>query len=245
MENVALQDNITVLPITAQTKTFSVWELFWGAEPIVQLIMLGLVVVSVWSWAVIFFKFQSLRQANKDADEFEESFWSGGSLDELFERINNQPRDPMSAAFCAAMKEWRRSISKGALRSTDLAQTLQARIERVMDVTVNREIDTLEQHMGFLASTGSTAVFVGLFGTVLGIIHSFESIAAQQNTNLAVVAPGIAEALFATALGLVAAIPAVIAYNKLSNELNRYTNRLDGFMAEFSSLISRQLEDAA
>lgn len=245
MENINLQDGTTILPITVQPKTFSIWELFWGAEPIVQLIMLGLVIVSVWSWAVIFSKFQAIRNANNNADKFEEAFWSGGSLDELFERINNQPRDPMSATFCAAMKEWRRSITKGALRSTDLAQTLQGRIERVMSVTINREMDVLEQQLGFLASTGSTAVFVGLFGTVLGIIHSFESIAAQQNTNLAVVAPGIAEALFATALGLVAAIPAVIAYNKLSNEINRYANRLEAFMAEFSSIVSRQLEEAA
>jgi biopolymer transport protein TolQ len=122
---------------------------------------------------------------------------------------------------------------------------MQQRIERVMQLTIGREMDRLERHMGFLASTGATAPFIGLFGTVLGIMNSFQAIAAQQNTNLAVVAPGIAEALFATAIGLVAAIPAVIAYNKISSDLGRYANRLDNFASEFSGIISRQLEEEA
>lgn len=221
----------------------SLWDLFWGAEPVVKLVMLALIFASFWCWTIIFQKVMKLRCLYRAADHFEETFWSGGSLDELYDRLNNRPNEPMSAIFCAAMREWRRSVSKGLVRSTDLRGTLQQRIERAMQVTLGREMDRLERHMGFLASTGSTAPFIGLFGTVLGIMNSFQSIAVQQSTNLAVVAPGIAEALFATAIGLVAAIPAVVAYNKISNELNRYANRLDAFSNEFGSIISRQLEE--
>ena len=178
------------------------------------------------------------------ADQFEEAFWSGGPLDELFNRLQNRYTDPMSAVFCAAMREWRRSISKGYTKAAGMRGTLEQRIERVMHVTIGREMDQLERHMGFLASLGANAVIIGLFGTVLGIMNAFENIATMQNTNLAVVAPGISEALFATAIGLIAAIPAAIAYNKLSSDLNRYANRLDAFVSEFGSIISRQLEES-
>jgi biopolymer transport protein TolQ len=221
----------------------SMWGLFWEAELIVQLVMVGLIVASFWSWTIIFQKIVRLHKLYSSAEQFEESFWSGGSLDELYDRINNRPLDPLSSIFCSAMREWRRSITKGVIRSTELRGTLEQRIDRVMQVTIGREMERLERHMGFLASLGSNGMIVGLFGTVLGIMHSFESIAAQQNTNLAVVAPGIAEALFATAIGLVAAIPAAIAYNKISSDLNRYANRLDAFASEFGSIISRQLEE--
>jgi biopolymer transport protein TolQ len=226
------------------SESLSLWGMFWGAEPIIKLVILVLLCASIWCWTIILQKVIRFRRLYAAADQFEESFWSGGSLDDLYDRIHNRPQDPLSSIFCAAMREWRRSISKG-LASNETRGTVQQRIERVMQLTSHREMDYLERHLGFLASTGATAPFIGLFGTVLGIMNSFQSIAAQQNTNLAVVAPGIAEALFATAIGLIAAIPAVIAYNKLSNDLNRYANRLDAFSAEFSAIISRQFEEQA
>ena len=161
----------------------------------------------------------------------------------LFDRLETKAPDPMSAIFVDAMREWRRSAAKGLAATENMRMSLQERIERVMDITLGREIDHLERHMTFLASVGSSAPFVGLFGTVWGIMNSFASIAASKNTTLAVVAPGIAEALFATALGLVAAIPAVLAYNKLSGDIGRFGNRLEAFAGEFGAILSRQLEE--
>ena len=211
------------------------------ADLIVKLVMLLLLSASVWCWAIIIEKSVRLRRLNRDATEFEDSFWSGGSLDALYDRIGAQPLDPMGAVFSSAMKEWRRSAETGNL-TVDRGSSLTERIERVMDVTLSRELEHVERQMIILASTGSTAPFIGLFGTVWGIMNSFQSIAMSKNTSLAVVAPGIAEALFATALGLLAAIPAVIAYNKISKDLDRYAARLEDFSSEFSAIISRQLD---
>jgi biopolymer transport protein TolQ len=223
----------------------SVITLFMQADTIVKLVMLLLLVASFWSWAVIFDKFTKLRRLRRDADTFEESFWSGGALDDLYDRIGSRPEDPMSSVFAAAMREWRRSMAKGIVASTATRMTLQERIERVMQITAGREMARIERYMPFLATVGSTSPFVGLFGTVWGIMNSFQSIAAAKNTSLAVVAPGIAESLFATALGLVAAIPAVIFYNKFSTDLGRYAGRLEAFGAEFSAILSRQLDEKA
>lgn len=221
----------------------SMWALFMRADIIVKLVMLALLGASFWCWAIIFDKTLKLRQLSQRADQFEESFWSGGSLEELYDRIGSRPLDPMSSVFVAAMREWRRTAAKG-LADRDLTRaSLPQRIDRVMSVTLGREIELLERRLGFLASVGSTAPFIGLFGTVWGIMNSFQSIAATKNTSLAVVAPGIAEALFATALGLVAAIPAVIAYNKISSDLDRYGKRLENFAGEFGAILSRQLEE--
>jgi biopolymer transport protein TolQ len=221
----------------------SVWSLFLNADLIVKLVILMLVLASVWSWAIIFEKFIRLRRLHQQADEFEDQFWSGGSLEDLYDRVGAQPLDPMAAMFSAAMREWRRSVSKGLAVAGQMRAGLQSRIERVMGVTLGREMDRLERYMTFLASVGSTAPFIGLFGTVWGIMHSFSAIASSKNTSLAVVAPGIAEALFATALGLIAAIPAVIAYNKISSDLTRYASRLEAFSNEFGAILSRQLEE--
>jgi biopolymer transport protein TolQ len=220
---------------------FSIWSLFLRADFIVKAVMIALVVASVWCWAIIFEKVRRLRRLNSDASSFEDRFWSGGSLDELYDNMGAQPRDPMSAVFSAAMREWRRT-AEGGYSSPAVGSSLMERIGRVMDVTVNREIERVERQLTILASTGSTAPFIGLFGTVWGIMNSFQAISITKNTSLAVVAPGIAEALFATALGLVAAIPAVIAYNKISKDVDRYASRLDDFANEFSAIISRQLE---
>jgi biopolymer transport protein TolQ len=221
----------------------SVWNLFLNADLIVKLVILMLVLASVWSWAIIFEKFIRLRRLHHHADEFEDQFWSGGSLEDLYDRVGAQPLDPMAAMFSAAMREWRRSVSKGLAVAGQMRAGLQSRIERVMGVTLDREMGRLERYMTFLASVGSTAPFIGLFGTVWGIMHSFSAIASSKNTSLAVVAPGIAEALFATALGLIAAIPAVIAYNKISSDLTRYASRLEAFSNEFGAILSRQLEE--
>jgi biopolymer transport protein TolQ len=220
---------------------FSMVDLFLNADWIVQGVMVILLASSVWCWAIIFSKLFRLRALKEKANSFEETFWSGISLDILYERLNGRRDDPLSAIFVAAMGEWKRAMSRG-ISSHETRKSLQQRIERVMHVTVNREMEDVERHLTFLASVGSTAPFVGLFGTVWGIMHAFQGIAASQSTNLAVVAPGIAEALFATALGLVAAIPAVLAYNKISSDIGRYGNRLDVFSQEFGTLISRQLE---
>ncbi len=222
---------------------FSMLGLFLKADLVVKGVMVVLLLASVWCWAIIFDKMLRLRRLNRMADQFEEKFWSGGSLEELYDRIGGQPRDPMTAVFSAAMREWRRAASRGRSYDGSGREYLQERIDRVMQVTASRETDRNEKYMTFLASTGSTAPFVGLFGTVWGIMNSFQAIAVTRDTNLAVVAPGIAEALFATALGLIAAIPAVVAYNKLSRELDRYTGRLDAFAGEFSAILSRQMED--
>ena len=222
---------------------FSLIGLFLQADLVVKTVMLLLIFASFWCWVVIFDKVLKMRRLREQATQFEETFWSGGSLEDLFDRIGNRPVDPMSAVFSAAMREWRRSHSRGASTVAVMRVSLQERIDRVMEVSVGREMERLEKYMPFLASVGSTAPFIGLFGTVWGIMNSFAAIAAEKNTSLAVVAPGIAEALFATALGLMAAIPAVLAYNKLTNDLARYANRLDAFSGEFSAILSRQLDE--
>jgi biopolymer transport protein TolQ len=221
----------------------SIVELFLASDTIVKFVMLLLLVASFWSWAVIFDKAIRLRRLRRAAASFEESFWSGGSLDDLYERVGQRPPDPMAAVFSAAMREWRRSAAKGLLGTAIMRASLQQRIERVMNVTVGREMERVERFMAYLATVGATAPFVGLFGTVWGIMASFQAIAASKNTSLAIVAPGIAESLFATALGLVAAIPAVIAYNKLATDFGRYAGRLEAFASEFSAILSRQLDE--
>lgn len=233
----------TLQTLTAvSTPHFSVMSLFLQADLVVKLVMLSLVFASVWSWAITFSKLINLARIRKLSTIFEESFWSGSSLDAIYERTGNRARDPLSAVFCAAMAEWRRSFARGKPTS-DIQGLVHERLERIMQVTVGREMGRLEKHMGFLASVGSTAPFVGLFGTVWGIMNSFEAIASAQNTSLTVVAPAIAEALFATALGLMAAIPTVIAYNKISSDLNQYGARLDAFVHEFGAIISRKMDE--
>ncbi len=221
----------------------SMLALFWRADIIVKGVMVILLFASVWSWAIIFEKTIKLKRLNSKATKFESDFWSGGSLEELFDRIGNKPGDPMTAVFATAMREWRTSHQRTKKRSDSMRESLADRIDRVMQITVTREMDRVERYMTFLASTGSTAPFIGLFGTVWGIMNSFQAIATTKNTSLAVVAPGIAEALFATALGLVAAIPAVVAYNKISRDLDRYAGRLETFSGEFSAILSRQMDD--
>ncbi|MBU6419263.1 MAG: protein TolQ [Proteobacteria bacterium] len=227
--------------MAAPQANLSLLGLFLQADAVVKLVMIILLVASIWVWTIIIEKIMTIRRVNREANTFEDSFWSGGSLDELYEREGADPANPMAAVFGAAMGEWKRTAR---IAGTEIGKTgVKERVDRAMNVTIMREMERLERFMIFLASVGATAPFIGLFGTVWGIMHSFSAIAAMHNTDLAVVAPGIAEALFATAIGLVAAIPAVLAYNKLSNDLSRFAGRLEGFGTEFSAILSRQSEE--
>ena len=220
----------------------SIITLILRADIIVKIVMLILVASSIWCWAIIIDKSRRLRAVARHATQFEETFWSGGSLDDLYDRVGAKADHPMAVLFASAMREWRRSDAKGLTRA-GLSASVRDRVGQVMRLNISREMDGLERYLGVLATVGSTAPFIGLLGTVWGIMNSFQAIAASKNTSLAVVAPGIAEALFATALGLVAAIPAVVAYNKFSTDLGRFGNRLEGFSSEFTAILSRQLDE--
>lgn len=244
LENAGLGGTLDTSDIgdSVQAVGVSAWDLFIGADWVVQSIMLLLIMASFWSWTLIFSKSAKVRALNKQAEEFEKSFWSGQSLQTLNESLRGRTLDPMGSIFTVAMSEWQRN-PKAVV--SDSGHSLQQRVQRLMTLAVNKEMDALEGHMIFLASVGSTAPFVGLFGTVWGIMNSFQGIAMSQSANIAVVAPGIAEALFATALGLIAAIPAVLGYNRISSEINRYGARLEGFCDEFATILSRKCEEAA
>jgi biopolymer transport protein TolQ len=200
--------------------------------------MLGLLLASVWCWAIVIEKSFAFARARSQTSEFERLFWSGQSLDELYLAMSQKTPSSMAALFVAAMREWRRSLEGAAKPSPNV----QMRIERVMEVTITREMERLERRLLFLATVGAVAPFIGLFGTVWGIMTAFQGIATMGNTSLSVVAPGIAEALFATALGLLAAIPAVIFYNGFSQSASRLSQRLEAFADEFSAIVSRQLD---
>ncbi|MCM2504491.1 protein TolQ [Aureimonas altamirensis] len=225
--------------LAAQAHGVGLMDLFWQAGIIVKLVMLGLLLASVWSWAIIFDKVTRYAAFRRQLNQFESNFWSGQSLEELYHTLSDRKTTGMGALFVAAMREWKKSFEKGARSPIGL----QTRIEKAMDVSIAREVEGLESRLGFLASVGSAAPFVGLFGTVVGIMTSFQAIAASEQTSLAVVAPGIAEALLATAIGLVAAIPAVIAYNKLSADAGKLGARMEAFADEFSAILSRQIDE--
>ena len=236
----------TLSQTAAVASQMSMWDLVWASDLVTKIVMIGLIAASVWSWAIIFEKIATLRQVKQKSRSFEDKFWSGGSLDRLYETIGNHPSDPMAAMFAAAMREWKRTnIMKSKTDRGLRGVSLQQRIEKAMMVSMDKELDDLDTRMGFLASTGSVAPLVGLFGTVWGIINSFNAIATTQSNSLSAMAPGIAEALFTTAFGLIAAIPAVVAYNKISSDIDRYAKTLENFMAEFSTILSREIDDTA
>ena len=226
----------SALPVAAD---LSIWGFFLSAHWVVKSVMLGLLACSIWVWAIAIDKIMLYARTRRAMDRFEQSFWSGQSLEELYRSLSSRPTHSMAALFVAAMREWKRSF-EGQSRSF---AGLQMRIEKVMDVTIAREIERLERRLLVLATVGSAGPFIGLFGTVWGIMSSFQSIAASKNTSLAVVAPGIAEALFATAIGLVAAIPATIFYNKFVADVNKQAGRLEGFADEFAAILSRQIDE--
>ncbi len=227
------------LTLAAPGGELSLWALFWQAGWVVKLVMIGLLVASIWTWAIIVDKVMAYARARRALDRFEETFWSGQSLEELYRTLSERKTSGMGSIFVSAMREWKKSFEKGARSPI----ALQTRIDKAMDLALTREMEKLEGRLGFLASIGSSAPFIGLFGTVVGIMTSFQAIAGSKSTNLAVVAPGIAEALLATAMGLLAAIPAVIAYNKLSSDAAKIGNRMEGFADEFSAILSRQIDE--
>lgn len=217
----------------------SIWALFWQAGWVVKLVMIGLLAASIWTWAIIIDKSLAYARMRLALNRFEQVFWSGQSLEELYRSLSERKTTGMGAIFVAAMREWKKSFEKGARSPLGL----QTRIDKAMDLALAREMERLEGRLGFLASIGSSAPFIGLFGTVVGIMTSFQAIAGSKTTNLAVVAPGIAEALLATAMGLLAAIPAVIAYNKLTADAGQLAARMEGFADEFSAILSRQIDE--
>lgn len=216
-------------------------DLFLHASIVVKLVMLGLLGSSAFVWAVIIEKIILMRRVNREATAFEDKFWSGGSLDDLYDSDGAKPLHPMAAVFGAAMGEWRRSAR---IPGVDLARGgVRDRVDRAINITIVRETERLSRRVTALATIGPVAPFVGLFGTVWGIMHAFGSIAAMHNTNLAVVAPGISEALFATAIGLITAIPAYVAYNLISGAIDHFAERMEAFGTEFAAILSRQSEE--
>ncbi|HXJ02982.1 MAG TPA: protein TolQ [Micropepsaceae bacterium] len=223
-------------------QAFTPVGLFLRADIVVKCVLALLVLASFWSWVLIVDKGIAFATLKRKAKRFEKSFWSGRSLEELYAQHNQRADQPYTAVFVAALREWKRSFEGGPPKEAQLAN-VKDRVEKAMNISIQREVEKIERGLGYLATVGSTAPFVGLFGTVWGIMTAFTAIAARNDTTLAVVAPGIADALFATALGLVAAIPAVVAYNRFINELGRYTGRLESFADEFSTFLSRQLDE--
>ncbi|EJF79845.1 colicin uptake protein TolQ [Candidatus Bartonella washoeensis] len=220
-------------------ETIGILHLFLQAGFVVKAVMIGLLLASVWSWAIIFDKMLTYRRIRREIKQFERIFWSGKPLEDLYATCKSQRTSSISAVFIAAMVEWKKSLAKGIHTSI----SLQSRVDKAMDLTLGRESAKIESKLSFLATLGSAGPFIGLFGTVIGIMSSFLSISASQNTSLAIVAPGIAEALLATAIGLFAAIPAVIAYNKLVNESAQIIAQIENFADEFSTILSRRIDE--
>ncbi len=229
-ETISVTDNIDI----------SIWGLILQADLVVRIVMLLLLMLSIFCWAIIFEKITKIKSLNKEAANFENTFWSGIKIDKIKDDIGNSPKHPYEAVFIAGIKEWELAIKNKNTIHVDI-QVLEKRLERTMGATLNKEMESIEKNTSFLATTGSSAPFIGLFGTVWGIMNSFQSIATSKNTSLAIVAPGIAEALLATALGLLAAIPAVIFYNKISGDTNIYSSRLEIFINDFTTILSRQV----
>lgn len=223
---------------------FTPWGMFIQADPVVKAVIIILIIASVLSWAIIIDKSLTLGRLRAKAKKFEDAFWSGKPLDELYSKMKDRADHPMARVFAAAMGEWERSRGTPG-RSDAMTISANERIEKVMNVTVARELEKAESQMSVLATIGSAAPFVGLFGTVWGIMNAFQGIAISGDANLAVVAPGISEALFVTALGLVAAIPAVAGYNRYTSQINSYAVRLQGFADEFAAILSRQMDERA
>ena len=242
-----MQDKV-IQEVISSSNELSLWSLFLQADIVVKLVMFILIIASIWCWTIIVEKIFSSRKEKILSETFESEFWSGGSLDTIYDDMINEGNSKINGAisrvFGSAMQEWRRGTTRGLVgKGIDFKASLSQRIERGMGVAITKEIGRLEKGMTFLASIGSVAPFIGLFGTVWGIMNSFSAIAASKNTSLAIVAPGIAEALFATALGLLAAIPAVAAYNKFSNDIEKLSLRLENFSVEFMAILSRQLDE--
>ena len=238
MEEIAVTANLA-----SEAVDFSMLSLFLRADLVVKSVIIILILASIYSWSIIVSKLIRINRLKKLNQEFDEIFWSGNSFEDLYETLNYNQHDPKSNIFCSAISEWRKSNKDIESLQVNGLNSLKERMLRSMQVSFNKESENIEKNLTFLATAGSTAPFIGLFGTVWGIMNSFKSIAIAQNTNLSVVAPGIAEALFATALGLFVAIPAVVAYNKITSDLSKYFISLESFIDEFTTIFFRQLEN--
>ena len=224
-------------------QSLSMYGMFMDSDLFMKVLILGLLFTSVWCWTIIFDKIRLFKKIRAAMKEFETKFWSGGSLDSLYTTYAKNTKNPLAVIFTAAIQEWRRSTSEHKSKKATIK--LSERIDKVMQIAIDKQVDKMETRMTFLASTGSVAPLLGLFGTVWGIMDAFNAIGATQSTNIAAVAPGVAEALFTTAVGLIAAIPAVIAYNKLTNDIERLAQRMETFAGELSAILSRQAETSA
>jgi biopolymer transport protein TolQ len=238
MEELTINANLT-----SQAIDFSLLSLFLRADLVVKSVIVILIITSVYSWTIIIGKLVRINRLKQLDKEFDEIFWSGNSFEDLYETFQYNQNDSKTKIFCSAIEEWRKSNRDASTLDLNGLNSLKERMSRSMQVTFNKESEIVEKNLTFLATAGSTAPFIGLFGTVWGIMNSFKSIAIAQNTNLSVVAPGIAEALFATALGLFVAIPAVVAYNKIASDLSKYFISMETFMDEFTTIFFRQLEE--
>ena len=240
MEEIAIKTSLA-----SEAIDFSLISLFLRADLIVKSVIIILILASIYSWTIIIGKLILIKRLKQLDKEFDEIFWSGNSFEDLYETFNYNQNDPKSKIFCSAISEWKKSTNNKEidLLQSNALNSLKERISRSMQITFNKETEKIEKNLTFLATAGSTAPFIGLFGTVWGIMNSFQSIAIAQNTNLSVVAPGIAEALFATALGLFVAIPAVVSYNKVTSDLSKYFVTLETFMDEYLTIFFRQLEN--
>ena len=238
-----MDELVVTANLDTEALSFSLFSLFFRADLIVKSVILLLIISSIYSWSIIVEKLVRLRRLRILDKEFDEIFWSGNSFEDLFETFKYNQNDLKSKIFCSAISEWKKSNKDLYDIKFDGLNSLKERMTRSMQITFNKESEIIEKKLTFLATAGSTAPFIGLFGTVWGIMNSFQSIAIAQNTNLSVVAPGIAEALFATALGLFVAIPAVVAYNKITSDLSKYFISLETFMDEFTTIFFRQLEN--
>ncbi len=224
----------------ALRSSLSMYTMFMDSDIFMKLLILGLLFASVCCWAIIFDKAFLFKRIRLGMKAFEEQFWSGGSLEAIYNANAQNPSNPLALIFVTAIKEFRRSLTEKKKAGSNIK--IQERIDKVMQIAIDRQVDKMETKMIFLASTGSVAPLLGLFGTVWGIMDSFNAIGLTQSTNIAAVAPGVAEALFTTAVGLIAAIPAVIAYNKLSNDIDRISHRMETFSDELSAILSRQID---
>ncbi len=236
-----MDETLDKIDLAPNISSFSAYSLFLEADIVVKIVMVILTFFSLWSWTIIFSKFSYLKRLIYESDEFEEKFYACDTLQKLSKKLGSHPSHPLESVFFSAMGYVERIKLNTGMRNNDFKINFCERIEREMNIVMEREIGSLSVHMNFLASVGSTAPFVGLFGTVWGIMNSFTAIGMSQNTSLAVVAPGIAEALFATALGLVAAIPAVLAYNKITDKINTFGNRVEIFINEMMIIISKEI----
>ncbi len=238
-----ITENISEISNISMTDSTSIFSMLSTSDIASKLVMLTLIIASIWSWAVIIEKIRRFRGVNKKMSAFENIFWSGKLLDQLYENAKNAVDNPLTAVFVSAMTECKRKKKGGNALSDSLKISHKERILQSMLLARNRELESLEKHLPYLATIGSSALLVGLFGTVLGIIHSFQSIALSKNASLAHVAPGIAEALLATAIGLLTAIPAVVFYNHLTSQLIKINNKVDDFIGELGTILSRAIDD--